>query len=174
MKALTPTQKQKVRAALTKFCLEAEKYRLNWHYVQQRPFHGYGLPASRYHIADCSAFVSLAWNWAMHETGIYLADPLNEKYSGIGNTDTLFAWLRGYPVSSNHVFLPGDFAEFGFPGHTVHVSMCRTKGTTNTAIFTSNGHESTIFNADAPEPITLAHEKAQQHLVGVYRHPQLA
>jgi hypothetical protein len=170
--ALTPTQKQKVRKQITAFCSLAEANRLKWDYAQVRPFHGFGAPANVIHVADCSAFISLVFNWAMHETGIYLPDPLDRKYSGLGYTGTELDFLRRHPAPVDK-YLVGDMAIFGTPSNTVHTSICRKAGTTATAIFTSNGHESWIFNRDAPEPISLSHEKALQHLVGVYRHPSL-
>ncbi len=109
----------------------------------------------------------------MHHTGVYLADPLGEHYSGWGFTGSELAYLKPHPVPDGHKYLVGDMAIFGQSSNTVHTSICRKAGTTVTAIFSSNGHESWVFNQDAPEPISLAAEKAQQHLVGVYRHPQL-
>lgn len=170
--ALTPTQKGRVRTAVTDFCRRSEAARLRWHYTMQRPFHGFGLLPEMYHANDCSGYVSLAFNWAMHRTGIYLTDPLGEFYSGFGNTGSQLAFIDDHPTPEGH-YLVGDMAMFGTLSHTVHTSICRKAGTTNTAIFSSNGHESWVFIRDAPEPITLAHEKAQQHLVGVYRHRAL-
>jgi cell wall-associated NlpC family hydrolase len=169
---LSPSQKTKVRSAISSFCLLAEEYRLRWHYVESRPFHGFGRPASEYHVADCSAFVSLAFNWAMHTTGIYLPDPLGERYSGIGYTGTELDYVRHHQAPVDK-YLVGDLAIFGTWTNTVHTSICRKAGTTSTAVFTSNGHESWIFNQDAPEPTSLSDAKAQQHLVGVFRHPSM-
>ena len=169
---LTPAQKAAVRQALAAFALGAEKNRLRWTYIEQRPFHGFGLPPTAPHIADCSAYVSLAFNYAMHETGIYLADPLGERYSGIGYTGTEYAFLKAHqsPVGK---YLVGDIAIFGKPSLTVHTAYMRTAGNADTAILSSNGHGSTIFNRDAPEPVTVAHAAAAQALVGIFRHPAL-
>ena len=172
VKLLAPTQKAAVRKQIADFCARAENNRLRWTYVEQRPFHGFGQPPEAPHIADCSAYISLAFNWAMHQTGIYIADPLNEHYSGIGYTGTEYDFLRSHPAPVGK-YLIGDCAIFGSPTLTVHTSVCRKAGTAATAIFSSNGHESWIFDRDAPEPMSLTSEKAIEGLVGVYRHPAL-
>jgi hypothetical protein len=169
---LTPTQKLAIRKSITSFCLTAETNRLRWSYVEQRPFHGFGVPPDQPHIADCSAYVSLVFNWAMHQTKIYLADPLNEHYSGYGNTDTQYAFVKTHPAPVG-AYLVGDMAIFGTPWHTIHTAICRKAGTAATAILSSNGRGSTIFNQDAPEPITVANASAAQPLVGIFRHPAL-
>lgn len=171
-KPLTPAQKLAVRKAIADFCQRAENNRLRWTYVEQRPFHGFGAPPEQNHVADCSAYVSLAFNWAMHRTGIYLSDPLNEHYSGYGYTGTQYDFLRGHPAPVDK-YLVGDMAIFGTRTNTVHTSICRKAGTRKTAILSSNGHGSTIFNRDAPEPVTVAAASAAQPLVGVFRHPAL-
>ena len=168
---LTPTQKRRVRLAIADFCERAETARLKWHYTKNRPFGGFGAEPEVYHANDCSGYCGLAFNWAMHKTGVYLPDPLNERYTGWGNTGTQLAFLKSHPVASK--FLVGDMALFGSLASTEHTSICRKAGTAATAVFSSNGHESWVFNRDAPEPITLEHEKALQHLVGVYRHSAL-
>ena len=62
---------------------------------------------------------------------------------------------------------------FGQPYNTVHTMICRKAGNDQTAVFSSHGHESWVFQQDSPEPVSLNHAKAAQSLVGVYRHPQL-
>lgn len=172
VKPLTPTKKTKVRTGIAAYCMAAEEARLKWNYAQIRPYSGIGVDPSQHHVDDCSAYIALVFNWVMHKTGIYLLDPLNENYSGLGNTGTSLAFLKVHPAPADK-YLIGDMAIFGTAWHTVHMSICRKAGTSKTAIFSSNGHESWVFNRDAPEPITLASEKARQNLVGVYRHPQL-
>ncbi len=169
--ALTPAHKAAVRKQITLFCLKAEANRLRWHYVQSRPFHGFGQPADAYHVADCSAYVSLVFNWAMHHTGIYLADPLNEHYSGWGYTGTQYDFLRKHPAPDGK-YLVGDMAIFGSPRNTVHTAIVRAAGGEG-AMLSSNGHGSTVFNRDAPEPVTVAAARAAQPLVGIFRHPAL-
>lgn len=172
IKPLNPTQKKKVRAAGSNYCERAEVARLKWDYSLMRRFYGFGVPPEDEHKNDCSGYVSLTFNWSMHETGIYLLDPLNEKYSGIGNTTTQLAFLKAHPAPVDK-YLPLDMAIFGSEWDTVHTSICRRAGTAKTAIFSSNGHQNWVFALDAPEPISLDTEKARQNLVGVYRHPQL-
>lgn len=169
---LKPAQKGALRHAIADFCQRAEAARERWAYVEVRPYSGIGKAPEDPHWDDCSAYVALVFNWAMHQTGIYIADPLNEHYSGIGNTQTAYAFLRAHPAPIGK-YLIGDIAEFGTPFDTIHMSVCRQAGTDSTAVFSSNGHQSWIFDRDAPEPISLASEKARQHLVGVYRHPAL-
>ncbi len=171
-KTLTPTQKSAVRKQIADFCARAEANRLKWNYAQIRPYSGIGVPPELHHVDDCSAYVALAFNWAMHKTGLYLADPLNEHYSGLGYTGTQLAFLAPHQAPVDR-YLIGDMPIFGTLANTVHTSICRKAGTSKTAIFSSNGHENWIFNLDAPEPISLDSEKAQQNLVGVYRHPAL-
>ncbi len=171
MITLTPMQKSKVRAAIADYCLRAENARLRWHYTMQRPFTGYGVPPEDYHAADCSSYCALAFDWASRRTGIYLHSPLDAAPNW-GYTGSQYAYLKGHPAPLNK-YLIGDMAIFGTPSNTVHTSICRKAGTAPTAIFSSNGHESWVFATDAPEPISLASEMAQQHLVGVYRHPAL-
>ncbi len=168
---LTPTQKTNVRKAITDYCKRAEAARLKWHYTQQRPFTGYGVPPEELHAADCSGYVALAFDWASRRTGIVLHSPLDEAH-GWGYTGTEYAYLAAHPAPPEK-WLVGDMALFGLPSNTVHTSICSKAGSTQTAVFSSNGHESWIFSQDAPEPVSLANEKAQQHLVGVFRHPSL-
>ena len=168
---LTPTQKAAVRRQIADYCLRAEANRLRWTYAEQRPFHGFGQPPEDRHVADCSAYVSLAFNWAMHQTGIYLADPLDERYSGWGYTGTELNYLKGHPAPEGK-YLVGDMAIFGTWSNTIHTAICRKPGGLG-AILSSNGHGSTIFVQDAPEPVTVAAAAAAQPLVGIFRHPAL-
>lgn len=170
--SLTPTQKGAFRRALADFCQRAEANRLKWNYAQIRPYPGIGVAPELHHVDDCSAYVALAFNWAMHKTGIYIADPLNEHYSGLGYTGTSIDFLKPHP-SPVGKYLICDVAFFGTESKTEHMSVCTKAGTAATSRFSSNGHESWIFDRDAPEPISLDSEKARQHLVGVYRHPAL-
>lgn len=170
---MTPTQKTRVRAAISDYCQRAEKARLKWNYDMVRRFGGFMVAPELHHANDCSGYCSLAFNWAMHHTGLYLADPLGEHYTGWGNTNTALDFLQSHQAPADK-YLVGDMAIFTIPGRrTEHMSICRKPGTTRTAIFSSNGRGSWIFNQDAPEPVSLAVEEAQQRLVGVYRHPSL-
>lgn len=170
--ALSPTGKQRFRAHWAEYCGIAEINRLRWHYTKQRAFTGYGVPPSERHAADCSAYVSLGCKWTVLKTGLWVRDPLDEDYSGWGNTGTLYHYLRGHETPENR-YLVGDIAIFGTPALTEHTSVCRKAGTARTAIFSSNGHEYWAFKRDAPNPISLHDEAVQQHLIGVYRLPEL-
>lgn len=169
---LTPAQKGKFRAAVSEFCVAAEIARLKWAYEQEVPYRGFGVSPSDPHKDDCRAYVALAFNYAMHKTGIYVADPLNEHYSGFGNTQTAYEWLKPH-LAPPGKYLIGDIPIFGTATETVHMSVCRKAGNAATAVFSSNGHQNWIFGLDAPEPISLNSEKARESLVGVYRHPAL-
>ena len=171
VKLLAPTQKAAVRKQIADFCARAENNRLRWTYVEQRPFHGFGQPPEAPHIADCSAYISLAFNWAMHRTGIYLADPLGEHYSGLGYTGTELDFLRAHPAPDAK-YLVGDMAIFGSWSNTIHTAIVKKPGG-QSAVLSSNGHGSTIFAQDAPEAVTVAAAAAAQPLVGIFRHPAL-
>jgi len=169
---LSPIQKKKVRAAITTYCTIAEANRLRRHYSRFRPIRGLGLPPDAYQMDDCSGFDAKTIFWAMHQTGIWLPDPLNEHWTGWGYTGTQYDYLKDHPAPPEK-FLVGDMAIMGTPSNTVHTMICRKAGNTNTAIFTSHGHESWIFDRDAPEPVSLTHAKVRQALVGVFRLPAL-
>lgn len=160
---------------MANYWLRAEAARLHWDYTMQRLFGGFGVPPEQHHANDCSGYVGLGFHWAMHETGIFLPDPLGpeRKYNGSGNTTSMFAIVKGHPTPVGK-YLVGDVAFWTHkdnPRAIVHVSVCRKAGTTTSAIFSSNGHMSTIFGSDAPEPLTLGSEAVRQHLYGVYRYP---
>lgn len=174
MNALTPTQKKRFRAHLAEYCRRAEVARMLRGYTMQRRFTGIGLDPDRPQEDDCSAYTSKACNWAMHESAVYVADPLNSRYSGFGNTGTSWLYVKGHPAPAGK-YLVGDLAFFATNGSTaiVHMSVCSRAGTALTCRFSSHGHQSWVFSHDAPEPISLADESVRQHLVGVYRMPAL-
>lgn len=170
--ALSPGQKKAFRLQLADFCERAEVAREKWAYRELVPYSGIGVPPEDDHEDDCRAYVACGYWWAMHHSGVYVPDPLNENYRGYGNTQTAYGFLRAHPAPIGK-YLVADVAIFGTPFNTVHMSVCRKRGDDTTAVFSSNGHQSWIFDQDAPEPISLSHEKARQHLVGVYRNPAL-
>jgi hypothetical protein len=166
--SLNPTQKTKVRKEIPLFCHKAEANRLRWSYTQQRPFGGYMVDPSAHHANDCSGYVSLAFNWAMHKCGIYLQDPLGYHYTGYGYTGSM---LRTDAAPSGK-YLVGDWALWGPSiGSTSHTAICTKAGNDRSAVFSSNGHESWQFGSDAPNPITIA--SFPEHFLGVWRHPAL-
>jgi hypothetical protein len=102
---------------------------------------------------------------------VYLEDPLNGDYRGIGNTETIQAFMT-HEVHNNK-FLVGDIALWGKnEWDTTHAAICRKAGGAGTAIFMSHGHQSWNFNRDAPNPITLT-KYSNDHFIGVFRHPAL-
>lgn len=162
---LTPTQKKKVRAHISKYCGTAELYQWRWHYSQQRPFRYVNDPASAYVVADCSGYVSIVFHDCMHDLGIYIADPLGMKYIGLGYTGTLEHYLRthGRRVVEMNGYLVGDIARWG-TGSRAHTAVCRKAGTAKTSVWSSFGSES------GPQPVALGY---RTDLVGVWRHPAL-
>ena len=166
---LTPTQKKAVRAEIVAYTTLAEANRLKWHYSQSRPFYGYMVPPSQWHSNDCSGYVGLIFNCAMHKCKVYMDDPLQYYYTGIGNTQSM---LRVHAAPENK-YLVGDYAEWGPTIYrTSHTAICRVAGTKKTAIFSSNGHESWEFGRDAPNGISIAN--FPETFLGVWRHPALA
>lgn len=162
---LTPTKKSKVRASIATYCSQASANEPRIHYSQQRPFKYYDNIGSTFVVLDCSGFVgNCFWN-AMHDTGIFLHDPLNEKYTGYGYTGTLETYLRatGKRVTEENGYLVGDIARWGTGNHA-HTAICSRKGTAKTSLWTSHGQES------GPHVVSLHY---RTDLVGVWRHPAL-
>jgi hypothetical protein len=164
--SFTPTQKLKVRKAITDFCVRAETHQNVWNYSQQRAFHGFGEPPEHRHVNDCSGYVSLVFNWAMHQTGLYLADPLGYKYSGYGYTGSEVEWLddHGVHVATNK-YLVGDLVVYGHNRSGSHTAVCRKAGTDTTSVWSSNGAE------HSPNPVKLHYHP--DPIVGCWRHPAL-
>lgn len=164
-KRLTPTQKLKVRNNMSTFCLAAEKNEVNWHYDQDRRFYYVDNPGHTKTTKDCSGYVgNVYWN-AMHDTGIFLADPLDYRYTGIGNTWSAEAFLRehGKRVTEVNGFLIGDIVRWGTGRHS-HMAVCRKAGSARIAIFSSFGWE----GGPLPEKLNYRND-----LIGVWRHPAL-
>lgn len=162
---LKPNDKKAVREAIADFCLRAEKNQIRWHYTQARPFSGFGREPEQNHANDCSGYCSLAFNYAMHEVGVYMGDPLGMRYSGWGWTGSQIEWLdkHGGPAPVGK-YLIGDMAFYGTRWATVHVTICRVAGNRETAVFSSNGNE------NAPQPTKVGY---LDDLVGVWRHGAL-
>ena len=161
---LTPTQKKNLRFEISRFCLVAEKYEARWHYSQARPYTGLGVAPAYTHYNDCSSYTALAYFWAAHMAEVPVADPLGAHFSGTGNTDTEYQFLKAHhaPVDRYRV---GDIALYlkrGYEHH--HATICRTAGTGATAWFSSFGGEG------EPGGRRLHY---RNDLTGVYRHPAL-
>lgn len=161
----TPTQKKKVRDNMSGYCKLAVGNEHNIHYSQQRPFRYYDNIGVGFVSLDCSGFVgNCFWN-AMHDTNVFLHDPLDFRYTGYGWTGSLEAYLRahGKRVSEKNGYLVGDVARWG-QGNHAHTAICSKAGTAKTAQWTSHGREA------GPNLVSLHY---RSDLVGVWRHPAL-
>lgn len=163
--SLTPTQKKKVRISIVGYCHAAIANEPRIHYSRQRPFRYYDDIGHGFVTLDCSGFVgNVFWN-AMHDTGVYLHDPLDERYTGQGYTGTEETYLRkhGKPVTETNGYLVGDIARWGY-GNAAHTAVCYSAGNAKQAGFASHGREA--------GPV-LVHLHNRDDLVGVWRHPGL-
>ena len=153
---------------MTDFCKRAEANQWHWHYSQQRPFHGFGVKPEYQHVNDCSGYVGLVFNWAMHQAGTYMADPLGYHYNGYGYTGSMVEWLNshGRKVVEANGYLVGDIAINGHSySSTNHTFICKKAGSAKTSLWSSHGNE------NAPDQVTLHYHPTP--LVGVWRHPAL-
>ncbi len=162
--ASTPTQKQKLRRSISADCAGAVRNERRIHYDQHRPFRYYDHLDAVFATLDCSGFVdNIFWN-AMHDNGIWLHDPLDERWSGFGNTATMEAYLRahGKPVTTQG-YMVGDIARYGTGNHA-HTTICSKAGTAKTSEWTSHGTEA------GPKVVRLGY---RNDLIGVWRIPEL-
>jgi hypothetical protein len=168
----TAKEKTKMRSVCVDYTTRSEANRMLRDYSQARPGRGYMVPPEQKQRDDCSMYVSKTYNWIMHKTGIYLRDPIDNNYTGIGNTGSM-DWLYAFPVDTRYI-LVGDIALWG-PNkyNTEHTAVCRKRGSISTALFSSHGHQSWRFGDDAPNAYTIVDDRAQ-HLIGVFRHPAFA
>lgn len=179
MRVLTPGEKEIWRSHLAAYATTAEAYRTRRDYTQKRPYTGLGLPASEEQEDDCSAYTAKAFYRANALTGIRVLDPLGAGYNRSGNTDTCNTYMRsggGKVVTFQKVYWPGDVAVFDNPHTgrpTDHMMFCRKKGSRATAVWSSHGHESSVFRHDAPEGVSLDYAASVLRLVAVYRPRQL-
>lgn len=162
---LTPTQKKAFRDEIVSYTKLAEQYESRWSYSQNRPYTGLGKAPQTFHVDDCSSYCALVFYWAMHHTGVVVSDPLGMKYSGYGNTQSAYNYLKVHkaPVDKYRI---GDMAIYGTTSKTVHMTVCRKAGTAATAIWSSFGQQA---GPEARQPLSY-HPAA---VVGVYRHPAL-
>jgi len=162
----SPTKKKKLRKAMAAFCVLAESNERRWHYSQSRPITGYGLPASSYHVADCSGYVALVFDHAVHTAGAFLVSPLGSPH-GWGYTGTELDFLRahGKRVVEANGYLVGDLAVYGQRGSDgSHTTVCRKAGSASTSVWSSHGSER------GPVPVKLNY---RDDLLGCWRHPGL-
>jgi len=132
------------RAAVTEFCLLAEKNEDAWHYVQYRPFPVAVNPSASSLKADCSSYVVMAYHWAMTKSGLAVPDPAGFNWAGFGNTET----EDDHPSVLSGLYRVGDLAHY-----VGHVTLCRKAGTATTAIFSSHGQEA------GPMPVSLYYRR---------------
>lgn len=162
----TPTQKERIRTAMSAYCAAAESWEERWHYTQARPYTGLGIPPSELHANDCSGYIALAYYHASYQAGVFLRDPLGYAYSGWGYTGSLITWLKENgteaPVGR---YLVGDIALYGSSSSTTkHTTVCRRKGNRDTSVWSSFGAER------GPVAASLNY---RTDLLGVWRHPGL-
>ncbi len=169
MHILTPTEKELWRKECSSYCKIARDKRLNRGYSQRRRVLGYGLHPAAVQIDDCSGFDSKVVYYANAKSKLFVSDPLHNHFTGWGNTESIQA--AGFSIAFGKLQV-GDIVLWG-PNDwdTSHTAICSTAGTKTTAKFTSHGHQSWRFVADAPEEITIP--QFPEHLIGVYRLPEL-
>lgn len=160
-----PNQKKAFREELARYCIEAERFESRWHYAQNRPYTGLGAAPQTWHQNDCSSYCALAFWWAGHHTAAVASDPLNWHYSGYGNTQSAYEYLKAHTAPKDKYRI-GDMAIYGSASNTVHMTLCRKEGTGTTAVFSSFGREA------GPEARNDIHYHPAP-LLGVYRHPAL-
>jgi hypothetical protein len=130
-----------LRAAIAEFCEKAEANEPRWHYSQNRPVKVDVDPTGASIASDCSGIVIQAYRYGMKKTGLDVADPAKQRWSGFGNTD-LFE--DDHPQVTDGRYRVGDLAHY-----KGHVCICRKAGDASTAVWTSHGQES------GPEPRSL-------------------
>jgi len=180
--SMSPTNKRIWRSHLTAYLEVAEDYRRRRDYTQARPYSGLGLPASEEQQDDCSSYTAKAFYRANHLTRVAtVRDPLGAHFNRTGDTDTCLSYMSGgggkrIVLTPSVVLWPGDVAIFDNPRtgrRTDHMMVCKIKGTQKTARWSSHGHESTIFERDAPEPVSLFYASSVLTLTHVYRPTEL-
>ncbi len=160
---LTPNEKKEFRAEIVSYTKLAEQYESRWHYTQARPYTGLGKAPQTFHQDDCSSYCALVFYWAAHHTATSVSDPLNYHYSGYGNTQSAYEYLRAHTAPKDKYRI-GDMALYGFPANTEHMTVCRVAGTGASSKWSSFGQE-------AGPLVTTLHYRPD--LIGVYRHPAL-
>ena len=175
--SLSPTKKRLWRSHLSAYLETAEDFRKRRAYTQQRLYTGLGLPASEVQEDDCSAYTAKSFFRANKLSGVTVSDPLGDSFGRAGNTDSCNTYMRNgggkkIVVTAKVVFFPGDVAVFDNPHTnrpTDHMMVCKTKGTRRTAVWSSHGHQSSVFSHDAPESVSLDYASTVLALVAVYR-----
>jgi len=140
------------RAAITDFCLRAERNEDNWHYLMLRPLDESVEPNQSSILSDCSFYVKQAYWWARQKSGLLVPDPSKQGWgSGVGNTE----WYENdHPRVTTGVYKVADLAHY--PGH---VTICRRPGTATTSVWSSHGKEA------GPIPASLYYRSDFQYVV---------
>jgi hypothetical protein len=147
------------------YCAFAVANEWKIHYDQGRRFFYYSRLGASYCSLDCSAFLGNVYWAAMHSTGIYIHDPLDGLYQGVGNTASSERWLRANGTRiTTQPFLVGDITRWGYGLHA-HTAVCVKRGTDATADWCSHGREA------GPLIVKIGY---RDDLVGTWRHPALA
>lgn len=137
---LSPTQKRKVRAALTKFFTLSEQHAAAIHYSQHRPFDPSVSPSG--FVGDCSSYVTQSFEYAKRTTGIQLHDPNGTvEFDGWGFSGTTLASNLHYGVPDGRTYFVGDIAICGTMWNTVHEFICKKGGDATTSLWSSHGSE---------------------------------
>jgi hypothetical protein len=173
----TPTEKQIWRSHLTAAADVAEHYRTRRGYSQARLYGGLGLPPSEHQEDDCSAYTAKSFKLANNHSRLKVPDPLGENFNRSGNTDTAYHYLKDIGgkkivVTNAVIFFPGDVAIFDNPHTgrpTDHMMFCSHKGNRSYSRWSSHGHESTVFDRDAPEQVSLFYASRMLTLKAVFR-----
>ncbi len=129
-----------VREALVEFLVAMEKYNAIWWYSQLRPNNALGDDPDEGGRGDCSTLEPSTTYWVRSETGIFVPDPTGYGYSGWGNSQSIWMHLQNRKVTNGQYEI-GDIAVYGPSWNTRHVSMCRSRGSSSNAIFTSHGSQ---------------------------------
>jgi len=137
----SPTEKRKIRAAMSNYMLRCEHSRPQIHYSQARPYHHLGVTPEHGFTADCSSYVTGVYFWSSDQSNLPVRDPNGLSWSGYGYTGTLLHENIAHHAPEDK-YLVGDMALFGPAYRTKHVTICRTPGTSNTSIWSSHGSES--------------------------------
>lgn len=123
-----------IRSAISEFLEKAEANEPRWHYSQNRPVKVDVNPSAASIQSDCSGIVIQAYAFAKKTTGLNVADPAKQRWSGYGNTD-LFE--DDHPHVTDGQYRVGDLAHY-----KGHVCICRKAGDATTSVWTSHGQES--------------------------------
>jgi hypothetical protein len=128
----------RVKAAMVDFMRKSLAAASLWHYSWTRPMRALGRDPRLKQSSDCSTGATEVLFWARMVTGVLIPDPNGRGWDGWGNTDTLWAANSGRRVTGTYEV--GDMALFW--AHLGHVIVCLEPGSSQSALWWSNGSES--------------------------------